>query len=628
MVMDAGKHRSWEFLSMAFDELSNLIESTKLHPQLQSWLAENIANSFAEAFLSSASDVQLNKKPINNNQILTMYQDSESEVVLDIYGILTGHNLQEIHSSLVQTPLSSSGENLNSFKSLSGNVACCLCPLFRFMQTCEKINNCGSLADIDAVLECGVILPSTYPASNNGLEMYQNLPEDYVDNISQHHSSFQTIVCTSLFLVGNWLRELINAFCSQPDEDLLAKCLLRLNQLAKIENSISSITSKIQFDPQELGVATPIGNISSKSIISFQDSYKSSNENYQVSINDIQAEKSITNGSNLDQIISKPNKSRKRVSGGGSSSGSNIWKRYRRELNTSVYGFISSSSLQPDFSQNSNESPSMKISAEALVLILNELYLFAHSDKLGSISMDSEKINTWISDLVIGLMSHLKAVIGFENADESDIIEYTNKDEIIKIILQLLMSFIGSDFSSHLTKISHSNSKVVLKGILIHSKTADLATIESLSVEVLAIRAFDYLFQFTEYFEANSNAIQLIQFLETILSLSNSKSISEIFDNLSGVDKSYIDAKKNLGQVSRQYLKARGSSLLKSEVEFLIQLFIESDINCPYIIIDTLVNDVLENYGEVNSDNDSYYFTLTDDTVAIYLKVSLNNIYT
>ncbi|OMJ07125.1 hypothetical protein AYI70_g12410 [Smittium culicis] len=426
--------------------------------------------------------------------------------------------------------------------------------------------------------------------------MYQNLPEDYVDNITQHHSSFQTIVCTSLFLVGNW--ELINAFCSQPDKGLLAKCLLRLNQLAKIENCISSITSKIQFDPQELGVATPIGNISSKSLTSFQDSFKSSNENYQISINDIQAEKSIANGSNIDQIISKPNKSRKRVSGGGNSSGSSVWKRYRRELNTSVYGFVSSSSLHPDFSHNSNESPSMTISAEALALILDELYSFAHSDKFGSISMDSENINSWISDLVIGLMGHLKAVIGFENTDESEVIEYTNKDEIIKIILQLLMSFIGGDFSSHLSKISYSNSKVVLKAILIHSKTADLATIESLSVEVLAIRAFDYLFQFTEYFEANSNAIQLIQFLETILILSNPKPASEIFDNLSGIDKSYIDAKKNLGQVSKQYLKVRGSTLLKSEVEFLIQLFIESDVNRPYTIIDILVNDVLENYGE------------------------------
>ncbi|OLY84117.1 Fanconi anemia group D2 protein-like protein [Smittium mucronatum] len=538
---------------MAFDELANLVDSTKLHPQLQSWMAENIANSFAEAFLSSLSEIESRKKG-PYKRLLTLFQEKESEVVLDIYGLLIGDNIQGIHSALVQTPLTDNQEKSYSFRNLSGNVACCLFPLFRFMQVCEKINNCGSLADIDAVIGCGIILPSSHMDFENEFEVRSDLTKTFVHNITDQSEPYQVMIGSSLFLVCNWFRELINAFGSQKSSNLKLKSLNRLNQLALIEDLLTNLSQRVLFDPIELGIVTPIGNVCSVPTLSTQDPWKSSiDENYQISIGDSQADQSFADSSVLEHTNLKKSKPRKRVSGGNSAS-VNSWKSYRRDMNPSVYDFVYESVLIPNLEPYSEVFSEMNISANALILIMEELRSYLDVDKV---------------------------------------------DNIPKIQI--------GDWS-------------VLRGILLSSKTADSKSIHSFSLKVLSIRAFDYLFQFSQRFEADSNSILLIQFLQSILYVSkvdlpNLENNGTITSN-----QPYEDSVRALGKISGNFLKSKESSFQKTEIEFLIKLFIESNYEQPHIVMGELVNVVLAEYGDVESNSENDFHTLNNETASIYIK--------
>ncbi|PVU97871.1 hypothetical protein BB561_000255 [Smittium simulii] len=207
MIMDAGKHRSWEFLSMAYDELATLVESTELHPQLQSWLNENIANSFAEAFLSNIDEIKAENKAFSLSRVVSLYFDKESPLILDIYSLVLGTNSDQIFQSLIQN--SQNAEKISKISTintnpLSGNAACCLFPLFRLMQICEKIGNMGSLSEIDAILGCGLILPSVKNLTNNAFSFSDTLEYEYIEELESLPLSTAVIVCSSLFLVTNW----------------------------------------------------------------------------------------------------------------------------------------------------------------------------------------------------------------------------------------------------------------------------------------------------------------------------------------------------------------------------------------------------------------------------------------
>lgn len=100
---------------------------------------------------------------------------------------------------------------------------------FVLLSTIERLANQGSLGGIDALLGCPLHLPSSKYFSGDG---WQSLTG------KQKH-----VVCLSLYYATNWIRELLNAFCTQvvdgrfacttqaTREETIVKLLKRLRNL-------------------------------------------------------------------------------------------------------------------------------------------------------------------------------------------------------------------------------------------------------------------------------------------------------------------------------------------------------------------------------------------------------------
>ncbi|KAJ1772573.1 Fanconi anemia group D2 protein [Coemansia sp. RSA 1813] len=295
MLMDSGRHQSWAFVSMTYDELAHVVETKGLHIQLLTWLHENVSSTFASQFLGDP-ELLCDRYMLPGQPYSSLSIDDEEPTILDIFN----HNLDASRlglCQLVKRPDASdraemegidspgASGNKDSSPRLRGCLLSCLPSLLRLIQVCEKALSEQSLAEIDSLLVCGVyLLPSididaTVASKNTGFQgaryvlakpggnahsdtsfqlsgnalvgINEEARVELTESIRLWPPELRRIVCTSLYAAANWVREIINAFADQPSAEMRSKVVVRVNQLWQIESDLEAIAASLDDTPYE-----------------------------------------------------------------------------------------------------------------------------------------------------------------------------------------------------------------------------------------------------------------------------------------------------------------------------------------------------------------------------------------
>ncbi|KAL5808169.1 hypothetical protein ACOSQ3_028860 [Xanthoceras sorbifolium] len=195
-------------LILFYDELTAILKYKTLQPEIIEWIGKHVGE-FESMFLSDLDGGQLSNK--------NSYCGLEGELWMNLDGIISPICLNFL-------PLASSSiQSAALLQILPAN--------FALLSAVERLTNHGSLGGIDALLGCPLHLPSSKYFSIAGWQCLTGKQKQ--------------IVTFSLYHAANWIRELLNAFCtqvggrleclSQPaKEDIIAKLLKRLRNLVYV----------------------------------------------------------------------------------------------------------------------------------------------------------------------------------------------------------------------------------------------------------------------------------------------------------------------------------------------------------------------------------------------------------
>ncbi|XP_058097444.1 uncharacterized protein LOC131242659 isoform X2 [Magnolia sinica] len=201
-------------LILFYDEVIALLECTTLQPSIMEWMCKHVGE-FESTFLSDLEGGQL---PIKDS-----HHGLEGELWMNLDG-----DLSPICLNILPLLSSSSQLSSSSLQILPAN--------FLLLSAVERLTNQGSLGGIDALLGCPLHLPS---------------PKYFVGSVRKSLTGKQRqIVCLSLYYAMNWIRELLNAFCSQVAGKIdcitqntrletIAKLLKRLRNLVFLEGLLN-----------------------------------------------------------------------------------------------------------------------------------------------------------------------------------------------------------------------------------------------------------------------------------------------------------------------------------------------------------------------------------------------------
>ncbi|KAK4576846.1 hypothetical protein RGQ29_027402 [Quercus rubra] len=250
-------------LILFYDELNVMLANRTLHPSIMEWVGKQVGE-FESIFLS---DLESGKLPFKEP-----YFGLEGELWMNLDGDISPVCLNIL-------PLASSSMQSSSLQILPAN--------FLILSTIERLTNQGSLGGIDALLGCPLHLPSSKYFSGAG---WKSLAETQ-----------KQIVCLSLYYAANWIRELLNAFCTQVEgriactsqatkEDTVFKLLKRLRNLVFLEillnNSIEGCSislPELHFYVDHFGSPLPnqhMGHIEKSKHQKTQDSNMQKNRRY------------------------------------------------------------------------------------------------------------------------------------------------------------------------------------------------------------------------------------------------------------------------------------------------------------------------------------------------------------
>ncbi|KAJ2408180.1 Fanconi anemia group D2 protein [Coemansia sp. RSA 2526] len=289
MLMDSGRHQSWTFISMTYDELAHIVETHGLHQQLLTWLHENVSSKFAAQFLGDVEDLN-QRYMLSGHASVALSLDDDEAAVLDVFNHNDDAEASGLHAATKRAD--------SDVTRLCGCVLSCLPSLLRLIQVCEKALGDGSLGEIDALLVCGIYLlppidiasPHSTPASlqynmaqsddssgNASLLLAGNalvgIDEDsrldLIKSVCRWPVDLRRALCTSLYVAVNWFREVINAFADQDSDEVRAKVVLRVNQLEQIESGLEALAESLsgtssEFHPQRAGLVPEMSDTAAR----------------------------------------------------------------------------------------------------------------------------------------------------------------------------------------------------------------------------------------------------------------------------------------------------------------------------------------------------------------------------
>nr|GMD01322.1 Fanconi anemia group D2 protein homolog isoform X2 [Ipomoea batatas] len=262
-------------LIMFYDELVVTLKNRSLHPSITEWISKHIGD-FESKYLSDLDGGQL---PIKD-----VYCGLEGQLWMNLDG-----DISPICVNLLPL-VSSSLRSAPSLEILPAKIS--------LLSTIEKLTNQGSLLGIDALLGCPLHLPSSKLFS---VPAWQSL-----------NGNQKQIIILSLYYAANWIRELLNAFCSQvtnkcdhvsqgTKEEISLKLFKRLRNLIFLESMLNNCLRQYPLSLPELCPLEP----PSKNLVNQTREHERSNE---LTKRDISSSESTRKKKNKNPALSASSK--------------------------------------------------------------------------------------------------------------------------------------------------------------------------------------------------------------------------------------------------------------------------------------------------------------------------------
>lgn len=194
--------RNSELLALYYDQLAYMIlSSVNSDKYFMCWLFESITNDFQDKFVTESCLESIEE--INLSSQFSLNSSQEIDVSINI-------NIAE----------------LTIKRSTGTNDILTLSPLFRLLRLIHYQHQNGDLDSIDALLGCGVLLPT-------------------VDDLNLFESHQIKNVADCLFHCINWFREVVSAFVTQKSKKLREKVIKRIEHLVILEKLLTECMAYI-----------------------------------------------------------------------------------------------------------------------------------------------------------------------------------------------------------------------------------------------------------------------------------------------------------------------------------------------------------------------------------------------
>ncbi|KFM77383.1 Fanconi anemia group D2 protein, partial [Stegodyphus mimosarum] len=241
---------SCEAFALFCDELSHIMNKTKLGTVVLDWVGEHILSDFEEIYIIDVKPDEYSEEQVSPKFGL---DEVNEPIAVDLYNIVqkdftkleSGVSQKCGNLSLTQNskkPLSDQSKILSMLLKISvspetSGIHCSpqnkaspikLAPVFRLLRIFRQIQD-NNLEAIDALLGCSIMLPELR------IQKFSVLP------VAEKH-----ILLNTLFYCINWIRENINAFVSSDDEDIKCNILCRLQLLIEMENLVCRYITDVE----------------------------------------------------------------------------------------------------------------------------------------------------------------------------------------------------------------------------------------------------------------------------------------------------------------------------------------------------------------------------------------------
>ncbi|KAM8913890.1 Fanconi anemia group D2 protein isoform 2-T6 [Spinachia spinachia] len=194
-----------EAAALYYDELSNLMLSSTLDPQVQENIGKCVIDDFQVDFVADLGPEMSGSFPLTP---CVMY-DLEGQGNIAI-------NLLPLLANDIKTKGEQHSQTTKAHKRVSPLG---LCPFFRLLRVCEHRLHQGDLDEIDGLLGCPLILTDM----------------DVMEKMESRSKAEREFLCTLLFYTINWFREVINAFCEQKETEMKMKVMTRLQNITYLQ---------------------------------------------------------------------------------------------------------------------------------------------------------------------------------------------------------------------------------------------------------------------------------------------------------------------------------------------------------------------------------------------------------
>ncbi|XP_072276360.1 Fanconi anemia group D2 protein-like [Pyxicephalus adspersus] len=395
--------QSPESAAFYYDELASLVQKRNLHPQIMEYIRKTVVDDFQDDYV-----VDLDQKIEGNHPfpVKAMYNLEEDEsqgiVVINLLPLLS-HDFS----------------NKGASHTTEGRLVSplCLSPFFRLLRLCIEDEYDGNLDEIDALLGCPVYLTD--------LDII-----DKMDSLSRQEREF---LCSLLFFTINWFREVINAFCMQPNADMKGKVLTRLQNITWLQSVLERcltespgyIPPSANFDCDQHGI--PANTVASVPARKAKKGKKRTLDAKNSSTESSQIEEQLDMDTGKTQLEKEPEET------GKPSIKLSSFGPFFRELDLEVFtvlhsGLLTRSLLDSEMCTKATEV--VQLGPAELVFLLEDL-----SRKMEHILMASKRSPLMkITPSRILLSVQLK---GFRNSEFSHLQQKTQQ-EVVQFVVQLL----------------------------------------------------------------------------------------------------------------------------------------------------------------------------------------------
>ncbi|KAL4655975.1 Fanconi anemia group D2 protein [Arapaima gigas] len=514
--------RSPEVAALYYDELSNLLQTCTLDPQVQDWIGKSVLEDFQEDFVIDLSPDLSGNFPFPAIAMYNLDEDeSQGGIAINLLPLLA----EDVCPKGEQwSPSKDKGKKRVS--------PLCLASFFRLLRLCEENQHKGDLEEIDALLGCPVVLTD--------LEVVEK-----VESLSKSEREF---LCSLLFYTINWFREIVNAFSHQNDPEMKMKVVTRLQNITYLQTVLERVLAATP------GFVPPLANfdsdVSDRPVVPSAAAplKKGNKENVgrkrktPASKNSSADSTQLEDGTEAEETQQEPSfKEKEKESRLGFSLAS--YRPFFRELDVEVLGVLQCGLLSRsllDTELHSREREEVQLGPSELLFLLEDMwrkldfsltpakrtpFLKSKSDKSVGFSHLQQKSPQEIATCCVQLLptlcthlenchNHFQALIsanqGVVDAPGVDEKEYQLMSSVYQLLLQVLhTTFSWSGFCQHEHRSLLKGALGVLTGRLKEGEV-------NLTLEQLHKCSFEYLVNFGRTVPSLSSALALSQLLIVI----------------------------------------------------------------------------------------------------------------